>query len=365
MKRFSCLGLILILSQNTLAYTANFDALYKVQRVSTEFAKIVAGKTAIDIHQFQKEDRDQIALLKDRLSSRLKVTSEGNKLTFDYENKATAVLELDDDKIYLNGVQLKINPEVSLTQNLRNWGLSLKSDQRTSRVETIWNLMNARAMASTTGDQAAKAATSIVSSGVNAFQNYAAVVYTSEGAAAAVAAGSAATVSTAVIVTAAAVVAGLAVVAIAACENEAVAAAAENNSAKSEERLNCYSKPLSWFKVNSRDRLYLQNINCSKDQSKIAVEYESQTHKNLKIDLLFEKSELVDILPEDPSKKAQVIKELENKTFKNKFVEEVSSLKQFCEDPQKIAQFKKVAASVRKQGKVFTGSIKKLSPGAK
>jgi hypothetical protein len=143
------------------------------------------------------------------------------------------------------------------------------------------------------------------------------------------------------------------------CDLEARAASAEFHSKKSQELLNCYSKPLSWIGANPRDRLYVQNLDCHRKDT-IVVEYESQTHKKIDLVLSYINGRYMRSMPKDqlaldrdPKLEAEYQKWFQDEKLQKRMEEEAVYFKKICEDPKMLETFRKASSEARKQGQLL------------
>jgi hypothetical protein len=363
MKRISNLLFVCIFMLSTFSSAADLDAIYRAQRVSLMLSQVISGHYELDMSDYQKEDRDLVALLKSPAASHIKILNRDNQFIIQFDNKAAILVEITNDKIYLNEHELKLNPAISISQNLKNFALESKNRNRTKGTKSalLWRLLNSLAVASPVQDQAWEAAKNIAFGGLQVIDAYSNLAAGSATLSAAIADGAAASVSTAVAVTAASVAVALVLVAVIACGQEAVAASHQHQTKKSQELLNCFSKPLSWIGKNPRDRLYIQDISCPKKDS-VVVEFESQIHQKIQLSLSFQNGRYAYSMPADPGAvaadpklDAQYSKWFENKELQKKMEIDALYFHQVCNDPKLLAAFRKAVKQARAQGHVYTG----------
>jgi uncharacterized membrane protein len=378
MKPWLNLIFLFLFASTAFARPNNFDSAYLAQRVSMVLKDAVTGKYVLDVSRLPQEDREQIALLANLDTSRLNISVQKNVLIINQDSKAVAVIDFTRDAIHLNGAEIKLNPSISMTQNLRNWAIRKKQSQKTSKVQRLWGGLISQAAAAEPSEEAKKILKALGSTALEVVDDIDTVV--TSAALAAKATGrtvvmGAATGTGALLVSPAYALAVLIAATVAAllivgvigwCEQEMLARAAEGSSV-SRERFNCYSKPLSWMNINPRDRYHAQDFNCSPDGKSVVIALESETHKESKIEVKFEQGRLKEILPvsSDPAVTASFAKSAEAKKVKELLSKQVPYLQKICSDPKTLQAFKTAAEAEHSMGRIIKGSPDAKVPGTK
>lgn len=361
------LGLLFLISQSANAFTPDVELTFRAQSIHLALQELKQKKRMLSLEE--KVDQDQVDHALQNWPADLKITSQENWIAIEHKNTA-AVIEFLDGKIHLNGMVLNLNPELSITQNLKNWALRYEKTKKRSKYEWIRESLVSKANAQLDPVTMATA-TSIASGSMENFaMNYAIAqsMTTSASATAGVGTGSAAAAAGGSVLASTLIVGGI-VIALTAvtgavyCELQADLTTTWNSRAnRARERLNCYSKPLSWIGMNPRDSLYMQNLTC--DGNKITVALESQTKIRTNRTLTFQNGQLISVaedglaqkpytsgklLTESPQKLNQKSKELAES-----FRKEATYYQKICSDPQAKQKLLLKIAEQEEKGKIYT-----------
>jgi len=351
-----CLILCLSFSHVSFAFNPSLHTRFLAQKTLFDFESLQSGTKNLTSYHFAKEDQvafEKIAKFKD---PELKMKSQENWILVEYKDSA-AIIEFLNNKIFLNGKELKLSPQISISQSLKNWSLAHSKAKKNSHNQMLFDFLIPKAQAQI--DPLTYATITSVGHLENFAMNYA-VGEMLAGSGAAAGGGSALVIGGVVIGLVA--LAGLGI-----CEVNVRAYG--NPTAKG--RLNCYSQPLSWVNLNPRDNLYLQEITCLNES--IVVKLESKTEKIANLTFTFKNSELSSVTRNYGLKPSEGVESLqasslENKQQKKDFEDLKADSKyyqQLCKDPAKMERLKQQVDKARIKGSIFTDQPKAKAPGAK
>jgi hypothetical protein len=308
---------------------------------------------------FQNLAKEDVALIEiaKKNADKLQIRYLDSSVSIRYQEMAVHV-EMKDHELWIGGVRHQINPDISISENIRNWAKLYLRNQKTS--SSRWM------SAALPGANAANLPADVIpKESLDKFAAFAAKAVPVAGMGAMAAVGGAAAVGAMAI--------SILVIGAATCEAMARSDAAYFHANVSRERLNCYTGTLSFYgaeleKVgisNPRDRLYLQSLRC--DGQQISAQLES--NRGLSSTRVFKFANGTLISAEESRLKGRYSKDRENKAvqFSNppkaeekKTLEalapELSAYQNLCQNPEKLAQFRREAEQAHSQKEISTTS---------
>ena len=325
------------------------QSIFLTNKIIIDLNSIEAGTLKIDSYQFNTEDKQFLTRLTGQQINKTKVSREKNKIYIEYKS-IKATLEFTENRIYLNGKEIVLKPDLSITQSLNNWGKSFSEKKKTSRHENLFNFIVPKSQA-ILADLFTVALLDAIINGPAASVPVAAPATTA----------SAAVVAGKVVAAVAVAVAGAVY-----CEGYARwttpigSGRADEVLTKNNRRIDCFSKPLSWVGLNPRDALYLTEIECSNDAARIYVSLQTPNDKSLSRELNFNGENLISV--EEGHRynfSADDIKENRSKTLTSDkelaaFKEDARYYRKICADPKAQAELKiKTIEARNKKGQPY------------